>query len=328
MADLSSVQTLLDVGKMYLNKDLLPIVELLHKRNGILRFSGWELANQLTSHIFSKEAALPDAAERAIGEGSVSQNAQVSQGTEDLSYIEGKSRVDIIFRAIHGAKFPEYRLKKDTLNSEGFGQGIATRIFYGTGAPGKVKGLATRYPNIGSNVRSAGGAVANANTSLWVIQPGDGKCNFLVGEGAKPGSVEGEFSTGFLSMTDLGILPRVTDVATGADLLEFVTLFEIFMGLCVYRDDAVQRLCNINTTTGDGEVDPDQVIDMIDSLPDPEGEKYIFCNKMGRRQLKKNTLNKTLYTQEADKYGQMRDVFYNAQIVITEAITNVEAVAA
>jgi len=325
--DLSSVYTIVDIAKTHTDKIQLQISTNLHRKNGVLRFTGWEQANQLTSHIYSKEVGLPDAAERAIGDGSTGSKAQVGQGTEALSYIESRSEQDIIMERIKGAGFNAYRYAMDMIHSEGLGQGMASRLFYGTGLPGKLRGLNVRYSTLAQteSVKNAGGAVSVANTSLWVLQPGFGKFNLLYGEAAKPAGV-GEWSGGFIRMQDMGLEFVVTVAATGAGLHKYITLFDIFMGMVVYDGRAVQRLCNINTTTGAGEVDPDQVIWMIESLPDPEGERYIFLNRQAKYQLKKNTVNKALLGMSPDKYGVMRDNFYNTPIVLTEALTNVEAV--
>lgn len=325
--DLSSVYTLLDIAKTHNNKVELDVAKVLHKKNGVLRFTSWEEANQLTSHIFSKEVGLPSGNERAIGEGSVGEKPQNAQGVESLSYIESRSEIDIIMARIKGGQFPGWRYKRDMQHSEGLGQSMANKMFYGTGLPGKIHGLASRYNSLAlDNVSSAGGVIASANTSIWVVQPGDMTFSLLYGMGARPSDPNGEYSEGFINMQDMGIEFVVTNTTTGAGLHKFITLFDIMFGLCVYDDRAVQRLANINTTTGAGEVDPDQVIWMIESLPDPEGEKVIFANRVGKYQLKKNTVNKTLWSQEPDKYGIMRDAFFGVPIVLTESITNVEAV--
>lgn len=324
--DLSTVYTIADIAKTHLNKTQLEIALLLHRKNGVLRFTGWEQANMLTSHVFSKEVGLPDAAERAIGEGSTAAKPQVGQGTESLSYIESRSEIDIIMERIKGGGFAAWRYQMDMLHSEGLGQGIANRLFYGTGLPGKIKGINVRYGALANtNVKNAGGAVSVANTSLYVIQPGFGKFNLLYGEAAQPAGVN-EYSGGFIRMQDMGLEAIVSSTVTGAMLHKYITLFDIFMGMVVYDDRSIQRLCNINTTTGAGEVDPDQVIWMIQSLPDPEGERYIYGNRTSIYQLKKNVVNKTLFSVQPDKYGQMRDFFYNTPVVLTEAITDVEAV--
>jgi hypothetical protein len=325
--DLSAVHTLVDIAKLYAGKDILPFVELLHKRNGVLGALSYELANQFTSHRYSKEVYLPDAVERAIGEGATDQKSQEDNGEESLSYIQGKSKIDIQWQAIMGAKFNEYRYKKDMQASEGFGQGVATRIFYGAGTPGKIRGLNVRYATSAStNVKLAGGAVAVSNTSLYVCQPGDGTFNLLCGEGARPNSPQGEFSTGVLNMRDLDIRTIITSTTTLASYEAFVTLFEAMFGICVYDDRAVQRLCNINTTTGAGEVDPDQVWWMIKSLPNPDGPKVIFANRQGIYQFQKNIQNKALFTTAPNNYGGVDDYFMGARLILTEAITNVEAV--
>jgi hypothetical protein len=325
--DFQSVYTLLDIAKTHQNKDLLPIAELLHRKNGILRFTGWEQANQFTSHLFSKEVYLPSGNERAVGEGTASEKPQVDQGNESLFYMESKSEIDILMQTIMGSGFAAWRYKMDILHSEGLGQSIANKIFYGTGAPGKLRGLQVRYNSLSAttNVKSAGGAVSVANTSMWVIQPGFGGFNMLYGASGAPGQPD-EYSTGVIKMQDMGIELVVTDTTYNKSLHKFVTLFGLMMGLCVYDDRAVQRLCNINTTTGAGEVDPDQLWWLIESLPNPEGPKYIFGNRIAIYQLKKNLQNKALYTTGPDQYGQVRDFFMGVPIVLTEAITNTEAV--
>jgi hypothetical protein len=329
MADLSTVHSLVDVGKLYLDKRMLPIVGLLHKRNGILSTLSWELANQLTSHIYANEVYLPDAVERAIGEGAVDQKSQEGNGVESLSYIQGKSKVDIQMQALLGSGFNEYRYKKDMQSSEGFGQGVATRIIYGAGTPGKMRGFNVRYGALSyANVKNAGGAVSVANTSLYVIQPGDGGFNMLFGEGAKPGTPQGEFSSGLLNMRDLDIRTIITSTTTLASFEAFVTLFEALLGMCVYDTRAVQRLCNINTTTGAGEVDPDQVWWMIRSLPNPDGPRVIFANRQGIYQFQKNVQNKTLFSTKPNEYGGVDEYFMGTRLILTEAITNVEAVVA
>jgi len=324
--DLSSIYTLLDIAKTHNNKVELEVAMTLHRKNGFLRFSNFEQANQLTSHIYSKEVGLPSGTERGINEGITAEKPQNGQGTESLSYIESRSEVDILLAKIKGAGFAGWRYKRDMQQSEGLGQSLVNKIFYGTGAAGKLRGLTVRY-NLTSldNVHTAGGAVSAANTSLWVMQPGDEKFTLLYGESGTPGGVD-EYSGGFIRMQDMGQEFILTNATTGAGLYKFITMFDAFMGMCVYDDRAVQRLCNINTTTGAGEVDPDQVVYMIEQLPDPEGEKVIYCNRIGKYQLKKNVMNKTLWSVEPDRYGVMRDAFYGVPIVLTEGITNVEAV--
>jgi hypothetical protein len=325
--DISTVYTLLDIAKTHNNTIELDVAKLLHKRNGVLRFQGWQQANQLTSHLYSKEVGLPSGTERGLGEGTAAEKAQNSQGQEDLFYIESRSEIDIMMARIKGPGFAKWRYNRDMQHSEGLGQSIVTKMFYGTGAPGKLRGLATRYNALSlANVKTAGGAVASANTSLWVCQPGEDKFSLLYGMAGAPGSPDGEYSGGFINMQDMGVEFVVTDTTTGKGLHKYVTLFDLMMGICVEDDRAVQRMCNINTTTGAGEVDPEQVRWMIDSLPDPEGEKLIYCNRLGKFQLQKHTLNQTLWSTQPDKYGQIRDFFYNAAIILTEGITNVEAV--
>jgi hypothetical protein len=327
MADLSTVHSLIDVGKLYLRKDLLPIVGLLHKRNGIIGVLSWELANQFTSHIYAKDVYLPDAIERNINDGAVDQKSQEGQGTESLSYIQGKSKVDIQFQAILGSGFNAYRYKKDSQASEGFGQGLVNRVIYGAGTPGKLRGLQVRYNALSqANVKTAGGAVSVANTSLYVIQPGDGGFNMLFGEGARPGTPDGEFSSGLLNMRDLDIKTIITSTTTLASFEAYITLFEALLGMCVYDDRAVQRLCNINTTTGAGEVDPDIVWWMIRSLPNPDGPRFIVANRQGIYQFQKNIQNKTLFTTRSNEYGGVDEYFMGTRLILTEAITNIEAV--
>lgn len=324
--DLSAVYSLADFATTLLPDGTdAKIAKVLHKKNGVLRFSHFERANQLTEHVFSKEVYLPAGTERAVSEGTAPEKPQWESGRESVSYIESHSQIDIVMEKIKGAGFAQWRYNRDIAHSEGLGQTAVDKMFYGTGLPGKVRGLTVRYSTIGGNVKSAGGGVANSVTSLWVIQPGPELFSLLIGADAAPGSPD-EYSGGWFGMRDMGVQKVITDTTNNKSFYAYETLFDVMFGLCVYDDRAVQRLANIDLD-GTDEVDPDQVIWMIESLPDPEGEKYIFCNRNARYQLKKNIATRAnVLWNQPDKYGQMSEMFYGAQIVLTEGIKNTEAV--
>jgi hypothetical protein len=325
--DLGAVYSLADFATTLLpdGKDA-QIAKVLHRKNGVLRFSHFELANQMTEHVFAKEMYLPGGAERAIGEGSAPEKPQWESGRESVSYIESHTQVDIIMEKIKGAGFAAWRYKRDLTHSEGLGQTAVDRMFYGTGLPGKIRGLVTRYSTIAmDNVHTAGDANALAVTSLWVIQPGPELFSLLIGADAQPQSPD-QYSGGWFGMRDLGLQKTITSTTTNASFMGYETLFDVMFGLCVYDDRAVQRLANIGLD-GTDEVDPDQVIYMIEQLPDPEGPKLILANRNGRWQLKKNIATRAnVLWNQPDKYGQMAESFYGAQIVLTEGIKNTEAV--
>lgn len=330
--DVSSAHTLLNVAKTFNGNEQLDIAKTLHERNGFVRVAQWEEANQLTSHVFSKEKSLPSGSVRGVNEGVGSETPQTEQGVEPLMRIESRSEIDeyIIDDVVPNPR--EYRYKYDMVHAEGLGQTLVDAFFYYDPAddPNKIEGLAERYADLSlDNVHDAGDTTGNSVMSLWVVQFGSQKCSGLYGRAGIGNAGDTEYSGGAFRMEDKGKQFVYTSVANNKGLYKYVTNFSIVAGLMVADDRATQRLANIATSSGSNEVDPDQVIWLIESLPDaPAGnDTYIFTNRLGKYQLKSNISTKAnIYWSDKDEYGMLRDYFYGIPIVTVEGLKKTESV--
>jgi hypothetical protein len=131
-----------------------------------------------------------------------------------------------------------------------------------------------------------------------------------------------------VNMEDMGKQFIITNTTTGAGLYKYVTKFNMMMGLCIYDDRAVQRICNVGTE-GSDELDIDVLIWALDSIPDPDDLSgvVIFCNRTGKFQLNKALRNRpNLLTASKDEYGNYVESFKGAKIITLEGIKNTEAV--
>lgn len=323
--DLSATHTIIDVAKTHNNKEQLDIAQVLHKKNGLFRVGSWEEANQLTTHVYSKEKSLPAGTWRSVNEGIAPSNAQTEQGLETLGRLEDKSIIDeyLIDDVVPNPK--EYRYQHDLMHMEGLTQTAVSAFLYGNPATdmNKPKGLQVRYnATTLPNVHSMGDATSSKVTSVYVCQFGAQKMNLLYGRSS---------ANKIVNMEDMGkeLVPTSVTVA-GTGYYGYVTKFNMIMGNVVYDDRAVQRICNIGTG-GSNELSIDSLIWALDSLPDPEDVSgtVIFCNRLTRYQLNKALRNRpNLITSSKDEYGNYVEFFKGARIVLLEGIVNTESVVA
>lgn len=323
--ELADFHTIIDVAKVYNNKELLDIAENLHRKNGIFRTASWEEANQLTSHVYSKESSLPAGVWRSVNEGIAPETPLMEQGVEPLSRLESRSEIDEYLLDDIVPDRDRYRYEYDMRHVEGLGQTVTDQLFYGnpSGDPNKPRGLSVRYNDLSlNNVVDAGQSTSAQSASVWVIQWGPGKAQMLYGRAGMNG--EGE---AMIKREDMGKHFVVTNTTTGAGLYKYMTRFYMLMGVVVYDDRAVQRYANIGTD-GSDELDINQLIQLIDQVPDLEKQNtYIYANRQTKEQIRRGTSTMpNVFFSGPNEYGMMEDRFYGVPIVLTEALKNTEAV--
>jgi len=321
---LGTYHTLVDVAKLHNNKEFLDVAEVLHQKNGLMKVASWEEANQLTSHVYSKEMSLPTGTWRGINEAITPENPQFEQGTEPLGILESSSQIDC---ALLDHVVPDknaYRYRYDMQHVEGLGQAATGAFFYGNNGsdPNKPSGIQVRYNNYSlANVHTNGCGDAGTVTSIYVVQFGPGKVNLLYGRNSGAKIVTAE---------DMDKQWIQSSVSTGAGIWKYVTKFQMVMGVLVPDDRAVQRICNIGTDGAD-ELQADLLIWALRSVPDPDDMSgtVIFCNRLGRYQIDKAFRDRpNMFFTSADQFGQQVETFGGARIVLTEQILNTETVVA
>jgi hypothetical protein len=203
------------------------------------------------------------------------------------------------------------------------GQTLANAFLYYDPAdnPNRIRGMATRYNALSLDNVHDGGA-ASSCTEIYVIQFGPDGVQLLYGR-KPPASNESEWSGQVIHQKDMGIQYVITDTTNNKGIHKYQSLFWITAGMVIHDDRAVQRYANLGTD-GSNEVNPDTLIWMIESLPDPSaGNTYIFANRMGKHQIKKNVTNMSnVMWTDKDEYGMLRDYFYGVPIVLLETIPN------
>jgi len=317
--DLYSVTTILDIAKMYNAKQLLPVAEVLHKKNGLFRTAHMEEANQIASHVMTKEKALPSGTWRAINQGVKAGNYITEQVVEYLSRIEGRSEMDEYMLDIVPNP-QEFRLKYDLGHLEGYTQSVVNAVLYGDPADNanQPKGLATRYNALGSNVHN-NGASSGSVTSVWIIQWGPGKAGLLYPKGG---------ATEVVKREDMGRTFVITDASTGEGLFKYITRFYSILGIAIYDDRAVQRIANIGTGATDN-IDLDLLFYAMDQLPDPEdiSGAYLYVNRTTKYQIEAAVRNRpNVVTLDKDNYGNIVTRIRGIPLVMLEGITNTESV--
>jgi len=323
MADynLGSVTNIIDVAKMHNGKDILPIVELLHKKNGLFRTAHMEEANELTSHVYTKEVALPGGTFRGVNQGTTAGNYQVGQEVEALGRLEGRSEIDEYLLDLQRDPMT-FRLNHDMGHLEGYTQDVVSAFLYADPADNinKPRGMAIRLNDLSQANVHNGGASSNC-TSILLAQWGPKKLSMLYpsGRGAE-----------VIKQEDMKRIFIVTNATTGEGLFKWVTRFYSNFGFCLYDDRAVQRIANLGTN-GVNEVDLDMLFWAMDSLPDPDDTTgaCIYANRMGKYQIEKALRNRpNLVSYTVDQYGRQVTNIRGIPLVMLEGISTTEAAVA
>lgn len=162
-------------------KGFLPVAEVLNQTNGALQDGPATPSNALIAHRVTMQTALP-----AVGLGKFDQGVPFSKGTteqrtETMALFQTKNGIDNKYRKVWGAKFDEFRFKKDRPFIEAMSQKVALHFVYGEqGAQldeGSFDGLAIRMASLqqpapgqnGAQVWSKGSVVGGDATSAYVV---------------------------------------------------------------------------------------------------------------------------------------------------------------
>jgi len=322
--DLSAQHTLGELAKRTNNKQTLDIATNLSKLAPEIGDAYWVEANRLTDHVHTRAAALPTGTWRAVNEGVSPEAAQTLQVTEPMAYLEDRSEIDELLVKL--APQPrQYRYDEDLLHLEGLAQTIATAFWYSveTTHPKKFDGICTRYNTLSptpDNVFTAGEDTANLGTSAIIIKWG-------------PGSVfcvyPGNSKTMGIEKNDKG-LELITTSGT-ARLYKWVTQFVFNMGICVRDHRCIQRLANINGTSGEAtnQVDEDKLIAMYHNIPGGHDGCVLYCNKLVATQLAIKAKDKpNVFWPTTDAFGRQVIKFWDIPIHVSEMVKNTEAIVA
>lgn len=329
--NIGSIYTLLDLVRMMdpSNGQLIYVADTLARKNPIVREVPILEANQILTHVGSRDAALPTVQKRSINDGVPNSAHKEIPVTAPMSLFETMSQIDEEILRLAGANAAAVRQRKDRKFIEAMAQSVADEIFYGSVGDDVLgfNGLATMfnslttYPNGDStwfyNVQSAGGS--SAPTSIYVVEWGEEKAHLIYPKGTQGG----------IEIFDGG-KQLVSGVTTGTKYWAYVTQFKWRCGLFVQDERCVQRIANIESSGSSNIFDDDMLITALNRLPDM-GENpntRIYVNRSVRTQmdiLVKDKANVN-YTSVADAFGKPLLYFRGVPVQVCDGIKNTETV--
>lgn len=331
MATLASGQlTIYDYAKR-LDPDgqIAAVAELLTQANEILEDMVVLEGNLPTGHRVTVRTGLPSVFYRQINAGVAISKSTTAQIDEALSFIEGRSHIDIKLAKLNG-NTAKFRAGEAYAFIEAMNQLQVNTLFYGNHAVDakQYPGFAVRYGAISGagnaqNIIDGGGVVSN-NTSIWLVGWGENSIFNFFPKGSQAG----------LQHRDLGE-EAVTD-ANGNWYQAFRDLFEWENGLCVKDWRYAVRICNINTANLVAESSAADLIKLMsramDRLPNFNNIRPAFyVNRTVYSMLRIQALNKSANAiaieAALDQFGtpQKMATFQGVPIRKVDQLLNTEA---
>lgn len=259
--------------------------------NDILDDIPWYEGNLATGNNTTISSSYASPTRRALNAGVVPTKSTTSQINDACAIYENRSRIDIDVANLNG-NAAAYRDQQDKLMMAGFGVSLATSLIYGSSAvdPTDFNGLATRYFTLGTTYTTSaqvidGGGTSTDNTSIWLVNYGEGKVSGLYPKGTQGG----------LKVEDLGIKDIILSTTTGETLRAYETWMQWKCGLAVYDYRNVVRIANIdvsNLNTASDSSDTSANIMKYMSLaldllpPDTGGTPVFYMNQRTRAMLR------------------------------------------
>lgn len=329
--------TLVDVAKRSRDGVMLPVVEALQQRNGLLQSMVWKQGNTDTGHQVASRNSLPSVTWVRYNDGVLPSKSIVDTYTERTGILEGLSSVDKRVAQVNGNQ-AAFRASEDDAFLAQMANTVESAFFYESTAtnPERILGF---QPRLNSTTSAYGKQIIKADSSpsgsdqssIWLVGWGERTVYGITPRGQPTG----------LEMEDMGQI-RDKDLTTGAIKYKYETLFRWRCGLCIEDYRYVVRVANIDTSqlTVDAASGADLVRSMVKAywqIFDPRQVRLAwYCNRtVGsflHQQALSKTYNSTLSIEAAPMigsnglFGQPVVKALGFPIYISDAITNTEAV--
>lgn len=328
--------TLLELAKRTNFGSLVTIVEVLEETNEWLQDAIWSEANQPMSHITTQRTSKPTGTWRKINQGVAPEASSTKQITEGIGILESYSRVDKLLAQLSG-NVDTFRSGEDKAFIEGLSENLSDVMFRCTGStltgdttvyPERFNGLPRRLDSASlSGVIDHGSASATADTSIYVVQWGEGRVHMIYPKGSPTMGVEHE---------NLG--EQTIDVTTtaGTPLLmqALVSHFKLHAGLVVRDDRCIRRICsirgkNVGTTSAfysSTAYGHHNLIETLNALPYHGAGARIYCNNVVKTQMDILAVDKSNVLYNIENWsGRPITTFRGVPVRRVDAILNSEA---
>jgi hypothetical protein len=260
------------------------VYELMNQYNPPMQDAPAYPSNAPLGNRTTYRRSLPAVGTAKINKGVTRSKSTTDQRVDTIGYFAGRSEVDARIRKLEGdAAFVSKRQDEDKAFEEALAQLHCNTLFYGDVKTDEASfdGLATRMAalNAGADLTAAqvwnhasGQAVSGADgCSIYVVDWGERACHLIF----PPQSIAG------LDVQDKGEL-SVND-ADSNPFQAYVSLYDLFVGLCVKDPRHMGRLANIDVS--DAALDTPlqgKIIDNLEKImsymPDPGGaQRVLYC---------------------------------------------------
>lgn len=293
MSTLGSMRpTIWDVAKLTdPNGKIAKVAAVLAQYNDILDDIPWFEGNMTTGNMTTIQTSKASPSLRALNQGVAPTKSTTGQINDACSILENRSQIDINVANLNGNTV-DFRMALDKPMIAGFGDSLAEHLIYGNSADNSLEfnGLATRYFTLGSTYTTSaqvidGGGTGSDNTSIYLVNWGEGKIHGVYPKGSKAG----------LQYEDLGIQEVITNTTTMATMRAYVSWMQWMCGLSVPDYRNVVRICNIDVsnlaTATDGTDTSANIIKLmsraLDLLPpDASGTPVFYMTRPTRAMLR------------------------------------------
>jgi len=233
--------SLLDLAKrMDPSGAIAPIVELMTRKNPLLRDMVWKEGKLPTGHQFTHRTGLPTPEWRKLNAGVSAQKSKTDQIVETCGILSSISKVDRDLAKVGGNEAAA-RLSEDVAFLQGFDNVAESAFFYEDTAttPEAIKGFASRLNSLSGpypkQILDAGmGPVGADQASVWIVGWGDETVYGIVPKGMPAG----------LQREDLG--KQLVKDSNNKEFVAWVTEWSWRIGLCVQDAEYLVRICNID----------------------------------------------------------------------------------
>ena len=302
------------------NGTLATIAEVLTKENAILKDAVWMEGNDTFSHKIVRRLSLPTGSWRRLNSGVATEASQTIEVIENMGILESwsQSDVDLVDAAPSPKKF---RMDESKSFLEGMSQTLATTQIYGNGMVDteQFTGLAPRLNATSQNNVISGSGSGGDTTSIFMVQWGRDKVHMVYPRGSANMGVR---------HWDRGI--RVIDESmiggtAGRKFEAYVDKFQVKAGLAVRDERCIARVANIESSGTSNIFDEDDVITLINRMPNQAAGAVIYCNRTIKTQMDINAKDKTnvnYYVKNV--WGEPTTTFRGIPVRQVDAIVDTE----
>jgi len=310
------------------------IIELLSKRNPILRDAVAKEGNTQTGHRFTTRNTEPALGWRRFNAGISPSKSTTTQYDETCGMLQGYSRVDEDLANLNG-NAAAYRMSEDMAFLSAMNKEAARALMYSSvdDNPEEIHGLSTRYDLLTKqgvvNGATYTGAVASGNeqSSIWMVVWGDDASYLIYPKGMTGGLTSKDMG---LQIVDEGAVAAATP--TGKLFNAWVTHWKWNLGLCVQDRRQIVRICNLDSSTiGTDVTKMTGIIDALVAgyyrLNDPnQGRLGIYCNRPVAEYLHRGAASRASSQLTLETFaGKPVTAFLGHPISVVDALIATEA---